>query len=71
MNTIKEYLSETLGFMDEDYTDEALHVLNSDYLRRKNNRKKILAFVVTMVAVKGISKYVSSNELHLIKSNKH
>lgn len=70
MSNVKEYLSETLGLIDERYTEEALLVLDTNYLKQKNNRKKLLALVVTMIAVRGISKYVSSNELHLHKTHK-
>lgn len=68
--SINEYLSQAISYIDEEYTEEALDTLVISKLRKKNTQKKVIAFVATMIAVKGLTKYIDSKDVNLLKLKK-
>lgn len=67
---INEYLSQAIGYIDEAYTEEALDTLIISKLRKKNTQKKVIVFVATVIAVRGLTKYIDSKDVNLLKIKK-
>lgn len=62
-----EYLSEAIGEINNDYTQEAINMLIDNTEKKKNTQKKLIALAVTVIAVRGIAKYISTNDIKLVK----
>lgn len=63
----QEYLSEALGEINEDFIQDAINTMLDNNSKKKNTQKKLLALAVTVIAVRGIAKYINSNELKVVK----
>lgn len=63
----KIYLSEALSEIDELYTEEAFEMWCKSEDKKKNTHKKIIVLVATMIAVRGLTKYVSQGNVKFLK----
>lgn len=68
--SVHEYLSQAIGYIDDEYTEEALDTLIVSKLRKKNTQKKVIVFVATVIAVRGLTKYIDSKDVNLLKIKK-
>ncbi len=65
-----EYLTKSLDEINQDYTQDAIDIMLDNSEKKKNTQKKLLALAVTVVAVRGIAKYMSTNDIKLSKALK-
>lgn len=69
MNQIQfhEYLSEAIGEINQDFTQDAINMMMENTSKKKNTQKKLIVLAVTVIAVRGIAKYINSNEIKVIR----
>lgn len=65
-SNIKKHLTDAISQLDESFTNETIEFLLNDKNEvKKKNQKKILALVVTMIAIKGYSKYKKNHNVNI------